>query len=236
MAIGMSLMFNIRLPINFNSPYKARDIQDFWRRWHITLSRFLRDYIYIPLGGNKVSALRNYLNLFSVFLIGGIWHGASWMFVIWGALHGIAIVVHRIWKDFGLRMWGWLGWFITFNFVNMAWVFFRAKDWHMAHNVLSGMIGLNGIVLPEGLASRLGFIHLSGLTFGHWTTSVTMINDNINIAFLFLLLILVSNLKNSNEWIAKIQNNRKWIFIISIILYTGLINLNKVSEFIYFNF
>jgi D-alanyl-lipoteichoic acid acyltransferase DltB (MBOAT superfamily) len=236
MAIGMSLMFNIRLPINFNSPYKARDIQDFWRRWHITLSRFLRDYIYIPLGGNKVSALRNYLNLFSVFLIGGIWHGASWMFVIWGALHGIAIVVHRIWKDFGLRMWGWLGWFITFNFVNMAWVFFRAKDWPMAHNVLSGMIGLHGIVLPEGLASRLGFIHLSGLTFGHWTTSVTMINDNINIAFLFLLLILVSNLKNSNEWIAKIQNNRKWIFIISIILYTGLINLNKVSEFIYFNF
>jgi hypothetical protein len=98
------------------------------------------------------------------------------------------------------------------------------------------MIGLHGIVLPEGLASRLGFIHLSGLTFGHWTTSVTMINDNINIAFLFLLLILVSNLKNSNEWIAKIQNNRKWIFIISIILYIGLINLNKVSEFIYFNF
>ena len=132
MAIGISLMFNIRLPINFNSPYKAKDIQDFWRRWHITLSRFLRDYIYIPLGGNKVGRYHNYSNLFAVFLIGGLWHGASWMFVIWGALHGVAIVLHRIWKDLGLRMWGWMGWFITFNFVNIAWVFFRAKDFDIS--------------------------------------------------------------------------------------------------------
>ncbi|HZF69983.1 MBOAT family protein [Sulfuricurvum sp.] len=236
MAIGMSLMFNIRLPINFNSPYKARDIQDFWRRWHITLSRFLRDYIYIPLGGNKVSRLRNYLNLFTVFLVGGIWHGASWMFVIWGALHGIAIVIHRIWKDLGLRMWGWLGWFITFNFVNIAWVFFRSKDWPMAHNVLSGMLGLNGIVLPEALAGKLGFLHISGLTFGHWTTSVTMIQKNMNIALLLILLIFAVSMNNSNEWSVKLRNNPIWIILTSITLYIGLINLNKVSEFIYFNF
>lgn len=95
MALGVALMFNIRLPINFNSPYKALDIQDFWRRWHITLSRFLRDYIYIPLGGNRNSELRTYSNLFTVFLVGGLWHGASWMFIIWGALHGVAIVIHR---------------------------------------------------------------------------------------------------------------------------------------------
>ncbi|MDD2368185.1 MAG: MBOAT family protein, partial [Sulfuricurvum sp.] len=133
-------------------------------------------------------------------------------------------------------MWGWLGWFITFNFVNMAWVFFRSKDWPMAQNVLSGMIGLNGIVLPDALAGRLGFIHMTGITFGHWTTSVTMIQNNMNIVLLLLLLIFSINLDNSNEWAAKVRNNSKWIILTSFTLYIGLINLNKVSEFIYFNF
>ena len=99
MAIGIALLFNIKLPINFNSPYKALNIQDFWRRWHITLGRFLRDYIYIPLGGNRTGKFRNYLNLLITFLIAGIWHGASWMFVFWGFLHGVAMVVHRAWKE-----------------------------------------------------------------------------------------------------------------------------------------
>ena len=95
MAIGAALLFNIKLPINFNSPYKALSIQDFWRRWHITLSRFLRDYLYIPLGGNRSSKHRIYLNLFLTFLLGGIWHGAGWTFVLWGALHGAAMMLHR---------------------------------------------------------------------------------------------------------------------------------------------
>jgi alginate O-acetyltransferase complex protein AlgI len=100
MAIGSALTFNIRLPINFNSPYRALNIQDFWCRWHITLSRFLRDYTYIPLGGIRVSEPHVYNNLLITFLIGGLWHGAGWTFVLWGALHGLAIVVHRWWKTF----------------------------------------------------------------------------------------------------------------------------------------
>jgi D-alanyl-lipoteichoic acid acyltransferase DltB (MBOAT superfamily) len=212
MAIGISLMFNIILPINFNSPYKAKDIQDFWRRWHITLSRFLRDYIYIPLGGNKVSRFRNYINLFAVFFIGGVWHGASWMFIIWGALHGIAIVIHRIWKDLGLKMWGWMGWFITFNFVNVAWVFFRAKDFESVEKVLSGMVGLGGIVLPVTLDGKLAPLVAIGMV-------------------IFTLVI-----KNSQEWSKKIDTTFKFQLLTAILISIGILSLSKISEFLYFQF
>jgi len=110
MAIGAALLFNIKLPINFNSPYKAITIQDFWRRWHITLSRFLKDYIYIPLGGNRKGEFRTYNNLMATFIIGGLWHGAGWTFVFWGFLHGIALVVHRVWSKLGFKLWTWVAW------------------------------------------------------------------------------------------------------------------------------
>lgn len=233
MAIGISLMFNIRLPINFNSPYKAKDIQDFWRRWHITLSRFLRDYIYIPLGGNKVSRYRNYFNLFTVFFIGGIWHGASWMFVIWGALHGIAIVIHRIWKDMGLKMWGWMGWFITFNFVNFAWVFFRAKNWDSASNILSGMLGLNGIVLPQALQHKLYFLEEIGIEYG----KVLIQTGGMSIYFYALLalgMILVTI--NSNRAVILFRPNGIMAALSSLILFSGVLLLARNSEFLYFRF
>ena len=230
MAIGTSLMFNIKLPINFNSPYKAKDIQDFWRRWHMTLSRFLRDYIYIPLGGNKVAPLRNYFNLFTVFVIGGLWHGASWMFIIWGALHGGAIVIHRIWKDFGFTMWGWLGWFITFNFVNVTWVFFRAKDLEGVMKVLGGMIGAGGIVLPNKLAEEFEFLSQYGITFGQWAQEIEATGIKI---FLFAITILW--LKNSNEWVIHLSGRK--LFLISLGLWFYAMNsLSAVSEFLYFNF
>lgn len=139
MAIGAALLFNIRLPINFNSPYKALNIQDFWRRWHITLSRWLRDYLYIPLGGNRRSAPRAWSNIFITFLLGGLWHGAGWTFVIWGALHGMAMVLHRFWTTLGLRLPKFLGWLTTFLFVNITWVYFRAESITDAHQVLSKM-------------------------------------------------------------------------------------------------
>ncbi len=163
MAIGAALMFNIRLPINFNSPYKALDIQDFWRRWHITLSSFLRDYIYIPLGGNRVREGRLLLNLMITFLIGGIWHGAGWTFVIWGLLHGLATVIHRLWKITNIKLPKIIAWVLTFGFVNVAWVFFRARTWNDAMRVLSGMFGLNGLTLPEEWSRRLSF--LKGIYF-----------------------------------------------------------------------
>ena len=101
MAIGLSLMFGIFLPLNFNSPYKATSIIDFWRRWHMTLSQFLRDYLYIPLGGNRHGRVRRYVNLMITMLLGGLWHGAGWTFVVWGGLHGVYLCINHAWNNFG---------------------------------------------------------------------------------------------------------------------------------------
>jgi len=148
MAIALGLLMNIRLPENFNSPYRATNIQDFWNRWHMTLSRFLRDYVYIPLGGNRRGTANTLLNLFLVFLIGGLWHGAGWTFVAWGAMHGAGMVAHRIWQNAGLRMPAFAGGVVTFLFVNAAWVLFRAENWDAAVKVYRGMAGLSGMALP----------------------------------------------------------------------------------------
>lgn len=234
MAIGISRMYNITLPINFNSPYKAKNIQDFWRRWHITLSRFLKDYIYIPIGGNKVTNLRNYLNLLSVFLIGGLWHGAAWTFVAWGALHGMAIVVHRAWRDSGLRMWGWLGWLITFNFVNIAWVFFRAKDFEAVGKVLGGMCGVGGVVISNKLAGKLAFLEGFGITFGNWLGQIGG-NDWAPICLMLSLLALSAH--NSNEIVRDLKHNWKWALFSASLFYMSLNMMAKMpSQFIYFNF
>mgnify|MGYP006393273913 CR=1 FL=1 len=132
----------------------------------MTLSRFLRDYIYIPLGGNKKSSFRTYTNLLATFVIGGFWHGAGWTFIFWGFLHGIALIIHRVWSNFGFKMWTWLAWFITFNFVNIAWIFFRAKEWDDAVKVLGGMFSLQNIVLPDRLESKLSFLTNYNIKFG----------------------------------------------------------------------
>jgi len=133
-AIGLGLILGFRLPINFNSPYKASGIDDFWKRWHISLSRWLKDYLYIPLGGNRKGKFRMGINLILTMLLGGLWHGASFRFVIWGALHGIGLVINKIWNSlFGDRysrskVGRFIGVFITFQFVSFCWIFFRAPD------------------------------------------------------------------------------------------------------------
>lgn len=139
MAIGSGLFFGIRLPENFNSPYKALNIQDFWRRWHITLSTWLKNYIYIPLGGSRCTLRRTCINLFFTFFIGGIWHGAGWTFILWGTFHGLATVIHRLWRQTGLHLNKFFAWLITFNFVNFAWIFFRAESAHDADCVFKAM-------------------------------------------------------------------------------------------------
>ncbi|MBF0540484.1 MAG: MBOAT family protein [Nitrospirae bacterium] len=215
MALGSSLIFNIKLPINFNSPYKAANIRDFWQRWHMTLSRFLKEYIYIPLGGNRGSKYRMYFNLLVTFLLGGIWHGASWMFILWGGLHGIAIIIHRIWSGFNLRLNHILGWIITFNFINISWIFFRAKNEHDAFKVISGMFNINKIIMPHFLSTD---------------------GSLITIIFISLAYILVLYFKNSNSLILQISPKLKYSLITSILLIISIINLTTKSEFLYFNF
>ncbi|RLA74277.1 MAG: MBOAT family protein, partial [Epsilonproteobacteria bacterium] len=234
MAIGAALLFNIKLPINFNSPYKATDIQDFWRRWHITLSRFLKDYVYIPLGGNRKGEFRVYTNLMATFIIGGIWHGAGWTFVFWGFLHGIALVIHRAWSKLGFKIWTWLAWLITFNFVNIAWVFFRAKEWDDAVKVLGSMFSLDNIVLPNFLASKLSILTNHGVEFGGFATNLAAGKDLIVWLIIGFILLLV--FKNSMEKLETFKLNYKTIVFSVIAFMGGVLSLNKVSEFLYFNF
>jgi len=152
MAIGISLMFGIFLPLNFNSPYKATSIIDFWRRWHMTLSQFLRDYLYIPLGGNRHGRVLRYVNLMITMLLGGLWHGAAWTFVAWGALHGVYLCINHAWSNYGpkapprfARLADIAGLILTFLAVVIAWVFFRAQDMTTALSVLSKMADLDNI-------------------------------------------------------------------------------------------
>ncbi len=234
MAIGAALLFNIKLPINFNSPYKATDIQDFWRRWHITLSRFLKDYVYIPLGGNRKGEFRTYNNLLATFIIGGIWHGAGWTFVFWGFLHGIALVIHRAWSKLGFKLWTWLAWLITFNFINIAWVFFRAKEWDDAIKILGSMFNLDNIVLPNFLSSKLSFLNNYGIEFGGFATNLSAGIDLIVwllIGFIFILVF-----KNSMEFKEVFKLNIKYLIFNIFILLISVLYLGNYTEFLYFNF
>lgn len=214
MAIGAALLFNIRLPQNFNSPYKALSIQDFWRRWHMTLSRFLRDYIYIPLGGNRKGEARMLFNNAMVFLIGGIWHGAGWMFIIWGLMHGIGIVINRLWQKYGFKLPKWLAWFITFQFVNLAWVFFRAEDWEQASRILKGMFGMG----PDGLA----------------LTSARELLPAIVLIMIILPFVLF--VKNSSERAESFRPTWQKAVAAAFFFILSLMFLNRISEFLYFNF
>ncbi len=231
MAIGLALLFNIRLPLNFNSPYKARDIQDFWRRWHITLSHFLTTYIYIPLGGNRKGKVRTYINIFIIFLVSGIWHGAGWTFLIWGALHGLASVVCRYWKLAGFKMNAILAWVVTFLFVHFAWVFFRALSLADSIAVLKAMFGFNGLGLPNGLASIFTSFPADWFTsfpFGAYSAELTI---TITIG-----LLITWFAKNSTEIMYETKRNLAMAVFAAALLFYSVMQLQQVSEFLYFNF
>ena len=234
MAIGAALLFNIKLPINFNSPYKATDIQNFWRRWHITLSRFLKDYIYIPLGGNRLGEFSIYINIMATFIIGGLWHGAGWTFIFWGVLHGLAVVIHRIWNMLGIKLWTWFAWLITFNFINIAWVFFRAQEWDGAVSIISSMFSLNNVTLPVVLVSKLSFLRQYNIEFGGFMTNI---DGNIyTIIWIFIGFILILFFKNSMEKLKLFRPNlfNSSFFIIVFII--SFYKLSGYSEFLYFRF
>jgi len=212
MAIGIALLFNIRLPQNFNSPYRATSIQDFWRRWHITLSHFLRDYIYIPLGGSRRGFWTAIRNVLITFLIGGIWHGASWMFILWGLLHGGGQAVQRIWKRWGTPLPLWLCWLITFVFLNITWVFFRAQNLRQATRLLRGMAGLNGI----------GFTNLA-----EWI---------LIIPALAVLLLIMPASPNWTERISRLRPGWRTSVVMALLFMISLLFFNRITEFLYFNF
>ena len=172
MAIGLARMFGIRLPLNFDAPYRSTSIIDFWRRWHITLSRFLRDYVYIPLGGNRRGPLRRHVNVMATMLLGGLWHGAGWNFVLWGGLHGVLLVVNHLWRAAVPerlrtgRLADTLGWALTFVLVAVAWVPFRAETTASTLTIWRGMAGVSAQGGTVALGSHTPVVWLVGLLAG----------------------------------------------------------------------
>ncbi len=240
MAIGLGLMFNIKLPINFNSPYKANSISDFWRRWHITLSNFLRDYLYIPLGGSRRGEVRRYSNLLTTMLLGGLWHGAGWTYVIWGGLHGVYLSINHWWRKLNIPMPKILAWVITFVAVIVSWVLFRAQNIQDALDILQTMAGLNGVVIPGEAKGKLSVLTNFGFQLKSWSDMTYLPklwgSKIFSILGLIGLTFSVSFLPNTQEILAKLKPTWWWAVWIGILTSLALLSLNRVSEFLYFQF
>jgi D-alanyl-lipoteichoic acid acyltransferase DltB (MBOAT superfamily) len=262
MAIGLSRMFGVRLPLNFNSPYKAENIVEFWRRWHMTLSRFLRDYLYVPLGGNRYGLLSRYRNLMLTMLLGGLWHGAGWTFVLWGGLHGLFLVANHLWHSVR-NLLGWTRSFglpgkvisrgITFLAVLMAWGFFRAPDMATALDVLSGISGLNGLSVPAWTQANLAWLAETGLHVRF--EGIKWIDfGSVGVPILFLAIALALFAPNTQEIVPDAAPNPlpenagsphgriawkpsyRWAIFVSLGFLACVLNLNHVTEFLYFQF
>ena len=262
-AIGIGLMFSIRLPLNFYSPYKAKSIIDFWRRWHITLSRFIRDYIYIPLGGNRTDFLRQMVNLMVAMIIAGFWHGAGWTFIIWGALHGIYLVINHIWQrlkrvancsDKNSTWWGSaVSILITFFAVVLAWVFFRSDSVSAAIEILKGMVGIYGFHIHFADYSAIGqLLGPIGIRFDYIPGF-----SSAAIIWILLSLYICWFLPNVQEYMSESQpaldsfpgeNTTprftffKWkpsvgnAIAIALVAVVAILSINQISKFIYFQF
>lgn len=264
MAIGLSRMFGVILPLNFHSPYKAVNMIEFWRRWHMTLSRFLRDYLYIPLGGNRKGKARRYLNLIATMLLGGLWHGAGWTFIVWGCLHGIFLAINHAWQALRISMgqspqkklsctMHALSVMLTFLVVVVAWVIFRADNMHTAIVMLKTMAGLNGFVLPDTWLPKLGM-------FGSWLAShgvpFGVANGLIGveaIAWIMMLSMLVWFAPNTQQIMSvyrpvldmptgDVAKHFLWrptrisVVLLWLLAFFAIGNIGKESAFLYFQF
>jgi len=214
MAIGLGCIFGVELPVNFNSPYKATNIIEFWRRWHMTLSRFLRDYCYIPLGGNRGGEVRRYGNLMATMLVGGLWHGADWTFVAWGGMHGIFLAVNHGWRAMRValgddlserRWWGrWLSWNVTFIAVVAGWVVFRSPSFGCVYRVFDGMMGRNGIALPAAAFEHFGWpVRVLLEDYGWEFRHVEHLHGAAQLAWTACLLLVAWVLPNTQEVLAR---------------------------------
>jgi alginate O-acetyltransferase complex protein AlgI len=234
MAVGLGLLFNLHLPINFNSPYQADSIIDFWRRWHITLSKFLRDYLYIPLGGNRNGQTAKLRNLLITMVLGGLWHGAGWTFILWGACHGSFLVINHIWRSFQISMPAWLSRGLTLLAVIVAWVIFRSPNVEIAFDILKGMAGWNGLVFPEKYERFLAFLKPYGAVFTHLSDVKFRATDLLLLAVLSGIVLICPN---SNEWAARFKRRPKvWAISCALLFFVAFLHLDEMTEFLYYQF
>jgi alginate O-acetyltransferase complex protein AlgI len=212
MALGMSQMMNIRLPQNFDSPYRRRNLREFWRHWHMTLTRFLRDYVYIPLGGNRRGEASTAFAILATFILGGLWHGANWTFVLWGLLNGAGLVALRLWSRSGVRLPALVAWAITFLFVNMAWVLFRAPDLAIASSFYATLFGAHGWSAIRGSPPAYTF------------------------ATLAIACVIAMLPKNSARLVSGMSFGWPVQAATALLLAAGILSLANPTEFLYFNF
>lgn len=239
MAIGIALFFGITLPINFNSPYKASNIKEFWKRWHMTLGRFLTEYLYIPLGGNKKGFPRELVNVFIVFTLSGIWHGAGWGFIIWGVLHAIAMIIQRVYRYalksvFGIeeirsKVYIVFCWILTFNFINLSWVFFRSESVSGAVDLIKGMVGEGGVVLPK--------VFQRFFEYGNFGNMFSITNiSKINFVLALLIFVYTAKAQNSNHLTKNMKPSLCYLFLMILTSFYAMLCINQKSQFLYFNF
>lgn len=263
MAVGLSLLFGIRIPINFHSPYQAVNIIEFWRRWHMTLSRFLRDYLYFPLGGNRKGPSRRYVNLMATMLLGGLWHGAGWTFVVWGGLHGVYLVLNHAWRALRTRMgqdlarstpWGRAAaCLVTFLAVVAGWVVFRAESLGTAWTILCAMAGANGFTVPEAWLARWGAPGEWLAQLGFASSAVPALARTGILHWTWILLIVVWFAPNTQQIMVGARPalgvppesaSARWQWrpaaasavAVAVMALAVIANLNRHSEFLYFQF
>ena len=233
MALGMAWMLNIRLPLNFASPYRARNIQEFWRRWHMTLSRFLRDYLYIPLGGNRRGPRWMLVFVLVTFALGGLWHGANWTFVAWGVCNGLGVMAVQVMDRAGWSLPRPLAWLATMVFVVVAWVFFRASTLPDAFHIIGVMFGAGGLSARTAIAEWAPLFSASTWTRNGIDLNLATIVTGITMAVGFAIAWL---LPNSQTMLPRLRWSAALAAGIAVLAVSALLNLDRVTEFLYFNF
>lgn len=256
MAIGLSRLFGIHLPLNFNSPYKSASIIEFWQRWHMTLSRFLRDYLFIPLGGNRKNKARRYLSLMLTMLLGGLWHGAGWNFILWGGLHGIYIILNHAWRVLRNRLalpalltplWArTIAILLTFNAFMVSLVLFRSLTLEAAWRIYQDMAGVNGLTLPASWPDKLGGIGVWLSKIGIHFGNTDIFRGTGELFWLAALLCIVWFLPNTQEFMARQSRGSgrtlawnpgwRWAAVTGGLLAAAILNISQTSEFLYFQF
>lgn len=235
MATGIAWMFNFRLPMNFNSPYQACSMIDFWKRWHMTLTRFLRTYVYFPLGGNKKGAARMYFNTMAVFLVSGIWHGANYTFILWGLLHGLAQCINRRFKEQYERWNPVVQWGVTFLFLNVTWLLFRAESLHQWKSLCAKIVSLADMRVSRQMVAQVSLPEL-GYLFRH--TKLGWLDSHITGFSMWALFAacfwLTLNCENSQQ--RQLKPRAITLVAVPILLVWCLVSLGSISVFLYFNF
>lgn len=239
MASGIALMFNILLPVNFDSPYKALNIKEFWNRWHITLTRFLTQYIYIPIGGSKKGRVRTIINILVLFLLSGLWHGANWTFVLWGMVHGVHQVLYRLFKQKIDKLHPALNWLLLFLFVNFTWIYFRAESISQANVLIEQILNMNMTPIAAEIKDSLFLIEYNVIykVVSGISARIATIISNCWVPIMFMLgLVLILGFQNAQRKVVQLRPTLKTMLGGAFLLIYSILSMNTISTFLYFNF